>query len=69
VPLEVVAELGRISIGLKKVLSFRVGDVVRLYTATDDPVSVRVGGVEKFLGMPILSRGQLAIEIRSRHER
>jgi flagellar motor switch protein FliM len=69
VPLEVVAELGRISLGLKKVLSFRVGDVVRLYTATDDPVSVRVGGVEKFVGMPILSRGQLAIEIRSRHER
>lgn len=69
VPLEVVAELGRISIGLKKVLSFRVGDVLRLYAATDDPVSVRVGGVEKFVGMPILSRGQLAIEIRSRHER
>ena len=69
VPLEVVAELGRISLGLKKVLSLRVGDDVRLYTATDDPVSVRVGGVEKFVGMPILSRGQLAIEIRSRHER
>jgi flagellar motor switch protein FliM len=69
VPLEVVAELGRISLGLKKVLSLRVGDVIRLYTATDDPVSVRVGGVEKFLGAPILSRGQLAIEIRSRHER
>jgi flagellar motor switch protein FliM len=69
VPLEVVAELGRISVGLKKVLSFRVGDVVRLYTATDDPVSVRVGGIEKFVGMPILSRGQLAIEIRARHER
>ncbi|MET0595910.1 MAG: FliM/FliN family flagellar motor switch protein [Polyangiaceae bacterium] len=69
VPVEVVAELGRISLGLKKVLSFRVGDVIRLYTATDDPVSVRVGGVEKFLGAPILSRGQLAIEIRSRHER
>ena len=69
VPLEIVAELGRISVGLKKVLSFRVGDVLRLYTATDDPVSVRVGGIEKFVGMPILSRGQLAIEIRSRHER
>jgi flagellar motor switch protein FliM len=69
VPLEVVAELGRISLGLKKILSFRVGDILRLYTATDDPVSVRVGGVEKFVGMPILSRGQLAIEIRSRHER
>ena len=69
VPLEVVAELGRVSMGLKKVLTFRVGDVLRLHTATDDPVSVRVGGVEKFVGMPILSRGQLAIEIRSRHER
>lgn len=66
VPLEVVAELGRISVGLRRLLAFRVGDVLRLTTATDDPVSVRLSGVEKFVGAPILSRGQLAIEIRSR---
>ena len=47
-------------------LSFRVGDVLRLNTATDDPVSIRLSGVEKFVGAPILSRGQLAIEIKAR---
>jgi flagellar motor switch protein FliM len=69
VPIEVIAELGRISVGLRRILSWRVGDVLRLTTATDDSVSVRLAGVEKFVGSPILSRGQLAIEIKSRHER
>jgi flagellar motor switch protein FliM len=69
VPLEVVAELGSIAVGLRRILAWRVGDVVRLRTATDESVAVLVGGVKKFEGAPILSRGQLAIEIRQRHER
>jgi flagellar motor switch protein FliM len=67
VPLEVIAELGRVSMGLRRVLSLREGDVIRLTTAVDDAVTLRVGGVEKFLGAPITSRGQLAVEIRARH--
>lgn len=66
VPLEVVAELGRIPMGLRRILSLRVGDVLRLRTAVEDPISIHVGGVEKFQAMPVLSRGQLAIEIRTR---
>jgi flagellar motor switch protein FliM len=69
VPLDVVAELGTVPIGLRRILTWRVGDVVRLRTATDEAVAVLVGGVKKFEGAPILSRGQLAIEIRQRHER
>jgi flagellar motor switch protein FliM len=69
VPLDVVVELGSIAVGLRRILAWRVGDVVRLRTATDEAVSVLVGGVKKFEGSPILSRGQLAIEIRQRHER
>jgi flagellar motor switch protein FliM len=69
VPLDVVAELGTIAIGLRRILGWRVGDVVRLRTATDESVAVLVGGIKKFEGAPILSRGQLAIEIRQRHER
>jgi len=69
VPLDVVAELGTVPIGLRRILGWRVGDVVRLRTATDESVAVLVGGVKKFEGSPIMSRGQLAIEIRQRHER
>ena len=67
VSLTVVAELGRVSIGVGRVLTLKVGDVIRLPTATDDPIGVRIGGVEKLSGVPIVSRGQLSVEIRSRH--
>jgi flagellar motor switch protein FliM len=69
VPLELVAELGRISLGLRRVLSLKAGDVIRLSTAVDDAISVRVEGMEKFLAVPITSRGQLAVEIKARHEK
>jgi flagellar motor switch protein FliM len=68
VPVEVVAELGRVKLGLRRVLSLEVGQVLRLATAVDDPVIVRIGGVEKFRGAPVISRGQLSVEIRGRHE-
>lgn len=68
VPIEVTAELGSVRLGLRRVLSLQVGQVLRLETAVDDPVSIRVGGVAKFIGVPVISRGQLAVEIRGRHE-
>ncbi len=67
VPLEIVAELGRVSLGLRRVLSLKLGDVIRLTTAVDDAVALRIEGAPKFLAMPITSRGQLAVEIRARH--
>src|SRR5450432_3858166 len=66
VPIEVIAQLGSVKLGLRRVLSLQVGQVLRLETAVDDPVSVRVGGVAKFIGVPVISRGQLAVEIRGR---
>jgi flagellar motor switch protein FliM len=68
IPVDITAELGRVTMGLRRVLSLKVGQVLRLPTATDDLVVVRVGGVAKFQGVPVVSRGQLAIEIRTRHE-
>lgn len=66
VPVDVVAELGRLTLGLRSVLSLEVGQVLRLSTAVDDPVRVDVGGLKKFTGVPVVSRGQLAVEIRAR---
>lgn len=68
VPVEVVAELGRVSIGLKRLLTLQPGQVLRLQTAVEDSAKIRVAGVTKFVGSPVVSRGQLAIQIKSRHE-
>jgi flagellar motor switch protein FliM len=68
VPLEVVAELGRVKLGLRRVLALRPGEVLRLPTATDDPIQIRIGDVPKLSGVPVLSRGQLAVQITGRHE-
>jgi flagellar motor switch protein FliM len=68
VPVEVVAELGCVKLGLRRVLALQVGQVLRLETAVDDAVVVRVAGTKKFVGVPVISRGQLSVEIRGRHE-
>jgi flagellar motor switch protein FliM len=69
VPIDVVAELGRVQIDLRRLLALKVGDVIRLPGAMDEPVVVRVSGEEKFRGTPKISRGQLAIEIITRHDK
>jgi flagellar motor switch protein FliM len=67
VPVEVAAELGRVSLGLHQVLGLRVGDVLRLSTAVDDTINLRIAGVIKFTGTPTTSRGQISVEIKERH--
>jgi flagellar motor switch protein FliM len=66
VPIEVIVELGKTKLGLRTILELKVGQVVRLDTAVDDPAIVRIGGVEKFAARPVVSRGQLAVEIKGR---
>jgi len=68
VPVDLIAELGCAMLSLHRVLSLKVGEVVRLPTALDDPIAVRIAGVRKFDAVPVASRGQIAIEIRGRHE-
>jgi flagellar motor switch protein FliM len=53
-------------VGLTSLLSLQVGDVLRLSAATDDPVTVRVAGREKFGAVPVISRGQVSVEVQSR---
>ena len=68
VPVQVIAELGCATLSLDRVLSLKVGEVLRLPTALDDAIAVRIAGVRKFNAVPVQSRGQIAIEIRGRHE-
>lgn len=67
IPVTVVAELGRVTLRLSQVLGLRAGDTVRLPSAANDPVLVRVEGVPKFDAVPVISRGQVAVKIQSRH--
>lgn len=68
VPVEVIAELGRIRVGLRELLTWRPGQLLRLSTAIDDPILIRVSGMAKFAGRPVISRGQLSVEIKGRAE-
>lgn len=67
IPVTVVAELGRVTLKLSQVLGLREGDTLRLPSAANDPVVVRVEGVVKFDAVPVISRGQVAVKIQSRH--
>ena len=68
VPIELIGELGRLKMSLRRVLNLEVGDVIRLDTAVDDLVPVRIAGSVKLEGVPVASRGQMAVEIKHRHE-
>jgi flagellar motor switch protein FliM len=66
VSVQVVAELGRLELSLGRVLALKKGETLRLSTAVDEPIVVRVAGVTKFKAVPVVSRGQLAVQVKQR---
>jgi flagellar motor switch/type III secretory pathway protein FliN len=60
------AELGTADSTVRRVLALAPGDVVRLDRSPDDPVDVRVEGVVKLRGHPVVARGNIAVEITER---
>jgi flagellar motor switch protein FliM len=64
VDVNVVAEIGKINIPIRDVLSLQVGDVVRLYnTRTGDPYSLNIGSKKKFLCRPGVIGKKMAVQI------
>lgn len=63
VSLTLVAELGRMKLGLRRVVALQPGQVLRLSTLVENPIPLRVGGITKFQVTPVTSRGQLAVQI------
>jgi flagellar motor switch protein FliM len=64
VDVNVVAEIGKINIPVRDVLSLQTGDVIRLYnTRVDEPYSLNVGNKKKFLCRPGLIGKKLAVQI------
>jgi len=64
VDVNVVAEIGKINIPVREVLSLRVGDAVRLYnTRIGDPYSLNIGNKRKFLCRPGVIGKKIAVQV------
>ena len=64
VDVNVVAEIGKINIPVREVLSLNIGDVVRLYnTRIGDPYSLNIGNKRKFLCRPGVIGKKMAVQI------
>ena len=64
VDVNVVAEIGKIQVPVRDVLSLRIGDVVRLYNVqVGDPYSLNIGNKQKFLCRPGVMGKKMAVQI------
>jgi flagellar motor switch protein FliM len=61
--LELVAVLGKSQSTVRNVLSMSVGDVLRLDEAPTSPLQIFVEGQKKMIGAPVVSHGNIAVEI------
>ncbi|MDR1352451.1 MAG: flagellar motor switch protein FliM [Treponema sp.] len=64
VDVSVVAEIGKIQVPIRDVLSLRAGDVVRLYNVkVGDPFSLNIGNKRKYLCRPGVMGKKVAVQI------
>ena len=62
-PVQLEVELGRASIGLRKLSQLEVGQVIKLNRHPSEELPVNISGLTKFHGLPVADGGALAIEI------
>ncbi len=62
-PHEVSVEMGSSTITLAELLQLSPGDTIMLESTHDGEIPVKVGGVEKFMGVPGMRRGNKAVQI------
>jgi flagellar motor switch protein FliM len=64
VDVNVVAEIGKIQLAVRDVLSLRMGDVIRLYNVrVGDPMTLNIGNKKKFLCRPGVIGKKVAVQI------
>ncbi|GHU26360.1 flagellar motor switch protein FliM [Spirochaetia bacterium] len=64
VDVNVVAEIGKIQVSVRDVLSLQAGDVIRLYdTRVGDPYFLNIGNKNKFLCRPGVIGKKMAVQI------
>jgi flagellar motor switch protein FliM len=60
---ELVMQLGKLSLKAYDLWNLKIGDVYPLGVAKDEPLDVVIGGVYKLKGKPTISRGNVAFEM------
>jgi flagellar motor switch protein FliM len=69
VDVNIVAEIGKINVPVRDVLSLRTGDVVRLYSVqVGEPFALNVGNKAKFLCQPGVIGKKMAVQITHKLE-
>jgi flagellar motor switch protein FliM len=61
--IDAVAILGQLHATVRELLALRAGDVLRLESTPEEPLEVRVGDKPVCLGMPVVRRGNLAVQV------
>lgn len=62
-PMPVKAVLGNSSISVNDFINLQVGDIIRLNTKVNEPLSVYVGNIKKFTALPGASGEQYAVRV------
>jgi len=66
VPLTLSGEIPNCKMTVGELLKVSVGDVIALNHRITDPISLRVGGIEKYMGNIVQRQGSIAFEILDR---
>ena len=66
IPLTLSGEIPNCKMTVDELLKISIGDVIALNHPVGDPISMRVGGVEKYTGNIVQRRGKIAFEILDR---
>ena len=64
IPLSVAAELGRVKVTMQEILNLTEGDVLRLSGKVSEGVVINVANKPKFIGIPGISGGNIALQIK-----
>lgn len=59
----IVAEIGTTDISIEDLLYLQLGDVIQLNTKIDDSLTVKVGGIPKFIGQPGKLKKRMAVQV------
>ena len=64
IPISIVAEIGKMNLTVRDVLSLRKDDVIRLQNVSvGDPMVLRIGDREKFLCRPGVVRNKMSVQV------
>lgn len=65
---EITAELASTQLSIGEFLSLKNNDVIQLHSRIDNPLTIKVGGVPKFLGQPGKKNNKIAVQVLSKIE-